>query len=159
MTKETSLIIELSFRQAVEADIPAMSAIRLSVTENRLSDPTRITGAMYIDYLECLGKSWVCEIDGAIAGFASADRGASSVWALFVSPALEGQGIGKRLLALVTEYLYSLGHDKVVLSTSADTRADVFYAAQGWERGKMINDVDVQYTLCKPRENSHVHLA
>ena len=153
------MFIELSFREAVEADIPAMSAIRLAVTENRLSDPGRITHAMYVDYIAHCGKSWVCEIDGAIAGFASADRNASYVWALFVSPAREGQGIGKRLLALVTEFLFAHGHGEVVLSTSADTRADVFYASQGWERGKMINDIDVQYTLTKPRENPHVHLA
>ena len=161
--------VALTFRAAREADIPAMSAIRLAVTENRLSDPARITHAMYVDHMAHRGKSWVCEIDGAVAGFASADAAAASVWALFVNPAHEGQGIGKRLLALLTDYLFSLGHDKVVLSTSADTRADVFYAAQGWERGKMINDVDVQYTLYKPREykpraytpreNSHVHLA
>jgi GNAT superfamily N-acetyltransferase len=151
--------IAYTIRAAREADIPAMSAIRLAVTENRLSDPGRITHAMYVDYIAQRGRSWVCEIEGVIAGFASADTAAASVWALFVSPPREGQGIGKRLLALLTGHLFSLGHDQVVLSTSADTRADVFYASQGWERGKMINDIDVQYTLTKPRENSHVHLA
>ena len=136
-----------------------MSAIRLSVTENRLSDPSRITRAMYVDYLDRLGKSWVCEADGVVKGFACADKDAASVWALFVDPGHEGLGIGKRLLALLADYLFALGHDKIVLSTSADTRADVFYASQGWERGKMKNDVDVQYALVKPREHSHVHPA
>ena len=142
-----------------------MSVIRLAVTENRLSEPGRITRLMYIAYLDnsdnpnSLGKSWVCELDGAIAGFASAAKVDGSVWALFVSPRHESLGIGKRLLALLADYLFSLGHDKIVLFTGADTRADVFYAAQGWERGKMINDVEVQYTLQKPRENSHVHAA
>ena len=145
-----------------------MSTIRLAVTENRLSDPTRITRAMYVAYLDNLdtpddlanlGKSWVCELDGVVKGFASADKVDGSVWALFVSPPCEGLGIGKRLLALLADYLFSLGHDKIVLSTGADTRADVFYASQGWERGKMKNDVEVQYTLQKPRENSHVYAA
>ena len=151
--------MNLNFRIAVEADIPAMSVIRLAVTENRLSDPSRITRAMYLDYLDRLGKSWVCEADGVIAGFACADKDGASVWALFVNPGHEGLGIGKRLLALLADYLFALGHDKIVLSTSADTRADVFYASQGWERGKMKNDVDVQYALVKPREHSHVHPA
>ena len=153
------MLVALKFREAVEADIEAMSVIRLAVTENRLSDPARITRAMYVDYLDRLGKSWVCEANGVIAGFASADKTDASVWALFVSPAHEGMGIGKQLLALLADYLFALGHDKIVLSTGADTRADVFYASQGWERGKMKNDVEVQYTLQKPRENSHVHPA
>jgi GNAT superfamily N-acetyltransferase len=151
--------LNLIFRQALAADIPAMSAIRLAVTENRLSDPSRVTLAMYHDYLERLGKSWVCERDGAIAGFAAADKTDASIWALFVDPQHEGLGIGKRLLALMADYLFALGHDKVFLSTGADTRADTFYASQGWERGKMKNDVEVHYSLSKPREFSHVHLA
>ncbi len=154
-----TLPVALNSREAREADIAAMSMIRLAVTENRLSDPTRITRAMYVDHLERLGKSWVCEADGVIAGFASANRVDGSVWALFVDPAHEGLGIGKRLLSQLSAYLFSIGHDKIVLSTGADTRADVFYASQGWERGKMNNDVEVQYTLHKPRENSHVHAA
>ena len=148
--------MNLIFRVAVADDIPAMSAIRLAVIENRLSDPSRITHAMYVDYLDRLGKSWVCEADGVIAGFASADRDASSVWALFVDPAREGLGIGKQLLALLGDYLFALGHQQIVLGTSPGTRADAFYAAQGWERGGMVNAGEVQYTLRKPRENSHV---
>ena len=151
--------LALTFREATLSDIAAMSVIRLAVTENRLSDPARITHAMYVDYLDRLGKTWVCEADGAIAGFASADSGASSVWALFVSPLHEGLGIGQRLLALVATYLFGLGHEKIVLSTGAGTRADAFYAAQGWERGPMKDDVDVQYALHKPRESSHVQSA
>ena len=154
---ETSL--NFIFREAVEADIPAMSAIRLAVTENRLSDPSRVTIAMYQDYLEKLGKSWVCEVDGVVAGFAAADKLEASIWALFVDPRFEGLGIGKRLLALMVDYLFSLGHDRVVLATGADTRADTFYASQGWERGKMKNDVEVHYSLSKPRDHSDVHTA
>jgi GNAT superfamily N-acetyltransferase len=132
-----------------------MAAIRLAVSENRLSDPSRVTSAMYHDYLSRLGKTWVCEADGVIAGFGAADKADASVWALFVSPAHEGNGIGKQLLALLADYLFSLGHDKAVLSTGADTRADVFYASQGWERGKMKNDVEVHYALSRPRSDSH----
>jgi len=146
--------MNLKFREALAADIPAMSAIRLSVTENRLRDPSRVTHQMYLDYLDRLGKSWVCEVGGAIVGFASADISDGSIWALFVSPEREGLGIGKRLLALTTDYLFTQGHDKIVLATSADTRADTFYAAQGWERGKMKNDVEVHFSLSRPRDPS-----
>ena len=144
----------LHIREALPADIAAMSVIRLSVTENRLRDPSRITLPMYLDYLGPLGKSWVCEVDGVIAGFASADKADGSIWALFISPDHEGKGIGKRLLALMADYLFALGHEKIILATSADTRADTFYASQGWERGKMKDDVEVHYSLAKPRHQS-----
>lgn len=130
-----------------------MSTIRLAVTENRLRDPSRITTQMYTDYLDRLGRSWVCEADGVIAGFAAADKVDGSVWALFIDPAHEGLGIGKRLLGLMSDYLFAEGHERIVLSTSADTRADTFYASQGWERGKMKDDVEVHYSLSKPRGN------
>jgi GNAT superfamily N-acetyltransferase len=142
----------MHFRQAVLADIAAMSAIRLGVVENRLRDPGRITEAMYRDYLERLGRGWVCEVDGAIAGFAYADTAGASIWALFVDPLYEGRGIGKQLLALAVHFLFDLGKDKIVLTTGADTRADVFYASQGWERGKMKDDIEVQFWLDRPHQ-------
>jgi GNAT superfamily N-acetyltransferase len=151
--------LNLIFRQAQQADIAAMSTIRLAVTENRLSDPSRVTPAMYHDYLERLGKTWVCEADGVIVGFAAADKEDGSIWALFVNADFESLGIGKRLLTLAVDYLFALGHEKVILATGADTRADTFYASHGWERGKMKNDVEVQYSLSKPRDLPHVHSA
>ena len=149
----------LNFRVATQDDIPAMSAIRLAVTENRLNDPSRVTVQMYHDYLERRGKSWVCEIDGTMAGFAAADHTDGSVWALFIHPEHEGRGIGKRLLALMTDYLFARNYNKIELATSADTRADTFYASQGWERGKMKNDVEVHYSLSKPRIDPDAFLA
>ncbi|MBC7664344.1 MAG: GNAT family N-acetyltransferase, partial [Caulobacter sp.] len=85
---------ELAFRRAAETDIPAMSRIRLAVRENALSNPARITEAMYRDYLDALGRGWVAELDGEIIGFSYADRTDASIWALFVDPAREGLGAG-----------------------------------------------------------------
>lgn len=136
-----------SYRIACARDIPAMSAIRLGVQENRLRDPARVTQQMYVDYLDLLGRGWVCERDGAIAGFAYADRAEGSIWALFVDPAHEGAGIGKRLLALATGYLFEQGHAKVVLSTGPGTRADRFYKAQGWQRSHAEGEAEAFFTL------------
>ena len=136
-----------SYRTACARDIPAMSAIRLGVQENRLRDPARVTQQMYFDYLDLLGRGWVCERDGAIAGFAYADRAEGSIWALFVDPAHEGAGIGKRLLALATGYLFEQGHAKVVLSTGPGTRADRFYKAQGWRRSHAEGEAEAFFTL------------
>lgn len=136
------------FRRAERADIPAMSAIRLAVTENALSDPGRITAAMYEDYLDHSGRGWVAEVDGAIVAFCYADSIDGSIWALFVQPGWEGRGLARHLLGLAVDWLFTTGHDSVALTTAAGTRADRFYAAQGWRRlGLCDDDRNVEYLL------------
>jgi GNAT superfamily N-acetyltransferase len=137
----------LQFRRATLADIPAMTAIRLAVRENILSNPGRVTQQMYEDYLERLGRGWVCERAGAVIGFSYAASEDNSIWALFVEPGHEGLGAGKRLLQLATEWLFSCGAPAVTLATSAGTRADRFYESQGWQRGAMKDGVEVCYRL------------
>lgn len=134
------------FRQADLHDIPAMSAIRLAVRENVLSHPDRITRQMYEDYLALRGRGWVAVINGEIAGFSYADKGHASIWALFIAPQHEGQGLAKQLLKLATDWLFELGHPSVQLSTGADTRADRFYAMQGWRRER-VEQGDAYYRL------------
>ena len=137
----------LRLRRATVDDIPAMSRIRLAVKENALANPARITEAMYRDYLDALGRGWVAEQDGEIVGFSFADRTDASIWALFVDPGREGLGAGKRLLRLAVDWLFEIGHDELRLGTQAHTRADRFYAAQGWTREDMRNDIEVGYRL------------
>lgn len=144
----------LSFRPATSADIQAMSTIRLAVTENALSNPARITTQMYLDYLDKLGRGWVCERDGRIIGFSYAASADSSIWALFVDPACEGLGAGKQLLRLATDWLFAQGHETVQLGTAANTRADRFYRAQGWARGERRDDLEVGYLLHRPKPAS-----
>lgn len=146
----TMIKSELQFRVAVKADIPAMAAIRLAVRENVLNNPARVTTQMYEDYLELLGRGWVCEQDGEIIGFSYAAMADGSIWALFVSPDKEGLGAGAPLLKLAADWLFSRGHPTVTLGTEANTRADRFYLAQGWTRGEMKDEVEVFYTLQRP---------
>jgi len=137
----------MKFRSATVNDIEAMSKIRLSVEENVLSNPSLITPQMYEDYLEELGRGWVCEENEQIIGFSYAESGNYSIWALFVLPENEGAGVGKELLKLATEWLFSIGASKVSLSTEVNTRADTFYKSQGWDRGGMKDEYEVSYTL------------
>ncbi|MGJ9416407.1 GNAT family N-acetyltransferase [Massilia sp. CMS3.1] len=126
-----------------------MSRIRLSVTENVLSDPSRVTDQMYEDYLEAAGRGWVAEIDGEVAAFCYADKHDGSIWALFVNPGDEGQGMAKRLLGLAVNWIFELGHASARLDTTANTRADRFYRLQGWER-RPVSDTKVEYFLHRP---------
>jgi GNAT superfamily N-acetyltransferase len=135
-------------RQAISTDIPAMSRIRLSVTENTLSDPTRITEEMYDDFLDRLGRGWVAENDGEIVAFCYADKVNASIWALFVRPGHEGRGLGKSLLKQAADWLFETGCDRIHLTTTANTRADRFYAAQGWLR-KPVSCSEIAYSLTK----------
>jgi GNAT superfamily N-acetyltransferase len=139
--------LPLMFREARTADIAQMREIRAAVTENKLSDPERITAQMIEDYLTTLGKGWVCEQDGCVLGFSFAARKSQSIWALFVRPGYEGQGIGKRLLGLATDWLFDHGAARVVLGTAPDTRADQFYRAQGWSRGELLANGEIFYSL------------
>jgi len=120
------------FRKAAVADIPQMTRIRMAVTENVLHDPTRITPQMYADFLEKDGRGWVAQVDGEIVAFSYANWIDGSIWALFVDPRFEGQGLGKQLLSLATEWLFSLGFRRVTLSTGTHTRAAEFYIRLGW---------------------------
>jgi GNAT superfamily N-acetyltransferase len=139
-----------NFRRANSHDIPAMSTIRLAVGENILSDPSRITVQMYEDYLELLGRGWVAEVDGSVAGFCYANKTNASIWALFMAPAYEGRGLAKQLLNMAVEWLFEQGQEFVRLSTGAGTRADSFYALQGWTRER-VDGNEVFYLLASSR--------
>jgi GNAT superfamily N-acetyltransferase len=104
---------------------------------------------MYEDFLEKSGRGWIAEYDGEVVAFCYADKINGSIWALFVRPGHEGQGLAKSLLKQAADWLFELGHDRVQLSTAADTRADRFYAAQGWIR-QPISATEVGYSLTKP---------
>jgi GNAT superfamily N-acetyltransferase len=121
-------------RPATLQDIPAMHRIRLAVRENRLADPTRVTPADYVRYVEEAGVSWVAELDGRVAGFGIADRASRSLWALFVDPGFEGRGAGRALLGQLTACLFQSGRGRINLSTEPGTRAERFYLAAGWEK-------------------------
>lgn len=146
-------------REAVDADIPAMHAIRIDVRENTLSDPSWLTPDVYRAHLRDAGtsNSWVCEQHGRILGFSVARRAQADIWALFVDPAHEGRGIGRRLIAAATDWLFAQGVDTVSLSTTPDTRADAFYRANGWQRGELTDKGEVMFRLARPSSHPLRH--
>ncbi len=126
-----------------------MLRIRLAVNENRLRDPGRVTPQMYEDFLERDGRGWVAQIDGVTVAFSYANRLDGSIWALFVDPEHEGKGLAKVLLGLATAWLFESGFAEIMLDTGTGTRADLFYARQGWTRSD-AGAADVRYTLARP---------
>ena len=126
-----------------------MHRVRLAVHENRLSDPARITEADYIAAMEDLGRTWVIEAGGEVVAFASG-YSAGSVWALFVHPDHEGRGHGRALHATMIDWLWSLGHSRLWLTTSPGTRAERFYLAQGWQPRGTVSGGEIRLELPAP---------
>jgi GNAT superfamily N-acetyltransferase len=130
-------------RRARPDDHARVTEIRNSVTENVLSDPSRVTIEHY-KWFEQNPGVWLWEEDGRILGFSAADTRDGSIWALFIDPAHEGRGIGRALFAKALEALRKAGHTTGSLTTQPGSRADRFYQRAGWkaigtsERGERI---------------------
>jgi GNAT superfamily N-acetyltransferase len=118
-------------RQATEADIPEMMALRLSVRENQLFDPSQVTAEDCRRYV-MRGNMWVWDENSALFGISAANGDTGWIWALFVRPEHEGRGIGQALFAAACDALIAAGFRTLRLSTDPDTRAARFYRAAGW---------------------------
>jgi GNAT superfamily N-acetyltransferase len=118
-------------RTAVYADIPRMVELRGAVHENRLGDPTRVTLADYMWFIDNAAIH-IWDVGDTIRGLSAGDLRDGSIWALFVDPAFEGLGIGQALIAAACARLRQAGHRSATLSTDAGTRAERFYLRNGW---------------------------
>ncbi len=85
------------------------------------------------------------EQDGQIVAFAIADRSTDSIFALFVLPGFEARGFGKALLAQARDWLLAQGAAVIWLTTGAGTRAEQFYAMQGWHRAGAAGHDDIRF--------------
>ena len=143
----------MTIRLAADDDIPQMQRIRLSVIENRLSDPSRVQTHHYRAMLRS-GRGWVCEVDGRVTGFAIVDLAAASLWALFVDPAYERRGIGRLLHDAAVEWLFAAGVARITLTTDPGTRAERFYQSAGWECVGPAEKGEKRYDLIPQRFNA-----
>jgi GNAT superfamily N-acetyltransferase len=137
----------MNLRQATRADIRQMHRVRLAVRENMLSSPDRISESDYIALIEVKGRGWVIEADGEVVAFAVGDASDGNIWALFVDPDHEGRGYGKRLNAMMVEWLRGQGLKRLWLTTDPDSRAAGFYAAVGWRYVCMTESGEARFEL------------
>jgi GNAT superfamily N-acetyltransferase len=127
----------MNYREAGIADITGMHVVRVAVLENRLSNPNLITSQDYEEFIIRRGKGWICEINGEIVGFAIVDTVDKNVWALFIDPAWEGKGIGKKLHDIMIDWYFDQTKDTIWLGTAPGTRAEEFYRRAGWKEAGM----------------------
>lgn len=85
------------------------------------------------------------ETERGLAGFAILDVAAGRIWALFVAPEAEGEGIGRALHDRLIQGAAEPGLDRLCLSTAPRTRAERFYTQAGWNRTGLTNDGEVSF--------------
>jgi GNAT superfamily N-acetyltransferase len=139
--------MNLIFREARTADIPQIQRVRHAVKENMLSDPGLVTDADCCDFITRKGKGWVCEADGVIVGFAIADLQEHNIWALFIHPEFEKQGIGKKLHDIMLDWYFTQTDTTVWLSTSPGTRAELFYRTAGWTETGVYGKGEIKFEM------------
>lgn len=123
----------MTLREAVTDDIQQIQVVRNSVSENTLSDPSQVTDQDCEAFLTIRGKGWICEIDNRIVGFSIVDLKDNNIWALFVHPEFENQGIGRLLHDRMLDWYFAQTNNTVWLGTSPNTRAEIFYRKSGWK--------------------------
>ncbi|HEY5371089.1 MAG TPA: GNAT family N-acetyltransferase [Hanamia sp.] len=119
-------------REANIDDIQQIQIVRNSVKENTLSDPDLVTDEDCKEFITVRGKGWVCEIENKIVGFSIADLKDNNIWALFLKPEFEKQGIGQQLHDIMLDWYFKQTTNNVWLGTSPGTRAEMFYRKAGW---------------------------
>lgn len=134
-------------REAEIDDIKQIQAVRNSVKENTLSDPSLVTDSDCEEFLTKRGKGWVCEIDNKIVGFSIADLKGNNIWALFVNPTFENQGIGRRLHDLMLNWYFAQTQKSVWLGTTPGTRAEIFYRKLGWKEIGIHGNGEIKFEM------------
>ena len=128
----------MRFREMEPRDVPGVFRVRTSTRENRVTlerlAELGITPESMARALEEETRGWVCEDAGEVVAFTMGDGATGEVLVLAVLPEAEGQGVGRRLLGLVQEWLFSKGHPELWLMETPDPalRAYGFYRKAGW---------------------------
>ncbi|MER2493552.1 GNAT family N-acetyltransferase [Catenovulum sediminis] len=135
----------MQIREASVTDIPALDIIRQKPSDNPLPLNKPISEICYHNYLTLYGKGWVSYDTGGVNGYVICSKKESSIWALFVDPSYQRQGIGQLLLSTASNWLYQSGICKIYLSTGVNSRAEHFYQKQGWTRGAVLSTGQVTY--------------
>ncbi|MBO0636256.1 GNAT family N-acetyltransferase [Pantoea agglomerans] len=139
--------MNINIRTARASDVDSIFEVRTSVLENYLSREEMrqmgITESVVADMIEKNLCAWVAAESEKIVGFSMILPDEGCLFAAFVLPEYEGQGIGRRLVFLAEQELFK--HHKIAwLETDKNSRAAKFYMQLGWGNKKEINDTDIK---------------
>lgn len=127
--------MNINIRPAQLSDVEGIFTVRTSVAENHLSREkmremgiNETTVSNMIEEDRC---AWVATDDDEVVGFSMILREKGSLYGLFVLPAYEGRGIGRRLTKIAEQELFK-HHEVAWLETDKNSRAAKFYMQLGW---------------------------
>lgn len=128
----------MRFRPITPADLPTLFDIRVVTKENIVTreflTSIGITVESLTARLATTHRGWLCETDDRIVGFAIGNRSNGELEVIAVLPEHEGKGIGRHLLKLVQDWLWSEGWQNLWLITdTVPTRAYRMYSHMGWK--------------------------
>ena len=105
---------------------PALFEVRTSVRENHQGAEELaalgITPASISAMIAAAPCAWVAVADGRVVGFTMINDDQGTLFAAFVRPDHEGQGIGRALIAQAEQALFK-HHSLIWLETNSDSRA------------------------------------
>lgn len=138
----------ITIRVAAEADIPAIFEVRTSVRDNHLSvEQMAEMGITHETIRQALREEpciWVAVEGDHIVGFSIGDAANACVFAAFVRPEWEAQGIGRRLMERAEEFLFER-HSSIWLHTDGSSPAARFYERLGWKRTQDVENRDARF--------------
>lgn len=138
-----------SIREAAMEHIQQMQLVRNAVKENVLSDPGLVTDKDCEEYITQRGKGWVCCFDEQVVGFSIVDLKQNNVWALFVHPNFDKQGIGTRLHHTMIDWYFSKTDEDIWLGTDPHTHAASFYRKYGWKEVGVHGRNEIKFLMTK----------
>lgn len=121
-------------RPATPDDLPRIYEVRHGTAENRLTDPSKVTGAEVMWYMTEAIFLVSEDEAGTVQGFACANHQTGYIWALFVIDAAQRKGHGSALMAETLARLKAADHRQSHLTTGEGTAAESFYLSRGWTR-------------------------
>ena len=131
------------YREISADDMHAIFEVRVATwhNENGRAELTDlgITHDSVREMLSSTHGGWLAEVDSRTVGFAIGNSQNGEMWVIAVLKEFEDRGIGKHLLQLVEDWLFSVGWNEIWLTTDPDEsyRAVGFYQHLGWKDWKI----------------------
>lgn len=139
--------MNIHIRPAQLSDVEGIFTVRTSVAENHLSREEMremgITETTVSNMIKEGSCAWVATDDDEVVGFSMILREKGSLYGLFVLPAYEGRGIGRRLTKIAEQELFK-HHEVAWLETDKNSRAAKFYMQLGWGNKTTLDDAFIR---------------
>jgi GNAT superfamily N-acetyltransferase len=112
-----------------------------------------VTEASIVEMISASSCGWVAVVNNEIVGFSLVDVPNAALFAAFMLPAYEGNGVGTRLVAVAERELFK-HHSVIWLETDKRSRAAGFYQRLGWgnERATEGSEFGLQSTALRGLE-------